>query len=43
MHPDVVHATVNTEAEQQLAANIAIRSIPTICYSPRGHVLDASR
>ena len=29
-HPDVVHAKVNTEAEQDLAAALQIRSIPTI-------------
>jgi len=29
-HPDVVHAKVNTEAEQELAAMLQIRSIPTI-------------
>ncbi|MEE2032342.1 thioredoxin [Rhodococcus chondri] len=29
-HPDVVHAKVDTEAEQQLAAMANIRSIPTI-------------
>ena len=29
-HPDVVHAKVNTEAEQQLAGALQIRSIPTI-------------
>ncbi len=29
-HPDVVHAKVNTEVEQQLAAALQIRSIPTI-------------
>jgi thioredoxin reductase (NADPH) len=29
-HPDVVHAKVDTEAEQQLAAALQIRSIPTI-------------
>ena len=29
-HPDVVHAKVNTEAEQELAAALQIRSIPTI-------------
>ncbi|MFN8070477.1 MAG: thioredoxin [Mycobacterium sp.] len=29
-HPDVVHAKINTEAEQQLAAALQIRSIPTI-------------
>jgi thioredoxin reductase (NADPH) len=30
MHPDVVHAKVDTEAEQELAAILGIRSIPTI-------------
>jgi thioredoxin reductase (NADPH) len=29
-HPDVIHAKVNTEAEQELAATVGIRSIPTI-------------
>ncbi len=29
-HPDVVHAKVNTEAEQELAASFNIRSIPTL-------------
>jgi thioredoxin reductase (NADPH) len=29
-HPDVVHAKVNTEVEQELAAIAGIRSIPTI-------------
>ncbi len=29
-HPDIVHAKVDTEAEQELAATIGIRSIPTI-------------
>ena len=29
-HPDVVHAKVNTEVEQELAAALQIRSIPTI-------------
>jgi thioredoxin reductase (NADPH) len=29
-HPDVLHAKVNTEAEQELAAALQIRSIPTI-------------
>jgi thioredoxin reductase (NADPH) len=29
-HPDVVHAKVNTEAEQQLAAALEIQSIPTV-------------
>lgn len=29
-HPDIVHAKVDTEAEQELAASIGIRSIPTV-------------
>lgn len=29
-HPDVVHAKVDTEAEQELAVALQIRSIPTI-------------
>ncbi|WP_448061305.1 thioredoxin [Cellulomonas hominis] len=29
-HPDVVHAKVDTEAEQQLAAELNITSIPTL-------------
>jgi thioredoxin 1 len=29
-HPDVVHAKVDTEAEQLLAAELAITSIPTL-------------
>jgi thioredoxin reductase (NADPH) len=29
-HPDVVHAKVDTEAEQELAGALQIRSIPTI-------------
>lgn len=29
-HPDIVHAKVNTEMEQELAAMLQIRSIPTI-------------
>jgi thioredoxin reductase (NADPH) len=29
-HPDVVHAKVNTEVEQELSAALQIRSIPTI-------------
>ena len=29
-HPDVVHAKVNTEVEQDLAGALQIRSIPTI-------------
>ncbi len=30
MHPDVVHAKVDTQAEPELAATLSIRSIPTI-------------
>lgn len=29
-HPDIVHAKVDTEAQQQLAAALDIQSIPTI-------------
>jgi thioredoxin 1 len=29
-HPDVVHAKINTEDEQELAASFNIRSIPTL-------------
>jgi thioredoxin reductase (NADPH) len=29
-HPDVVHAKVDTEAEQELAAALGIQAIPTI-------------
>ncbi|CAN5658620.1 thioredoxin [soil metagenome] len=29
-HPDVVHAKIDTEAEQQLAASLKISSIPTV-------------
>ncbi len=29
-HPEVVHAKVNTEVEQELAASFNIRSIPTL-------------
>jgi len=30
LHPDVVHAKVDTQAEQGLAAVVGIRSIPTV-------------
>jgi thioredoxin reductase (NADPH) len=30
LHPDVVHAKVDTQAEQELAAVVGIRSIPTV-------------
>lgn len=29
-HPDIVHAKVNTETEQELAIALQIRSIPTV-------------
>ncbi len=29
-HPDIVHAKIDTEAEQQLAAELQITSIPTL-------------
>jgi thioredoxin reductase (NADPH) len=29
-HPDIVYAKVNTDAEQELAAIVGIRSVPTI-------------
>ena len=29
-HPDIVHAKVDTQAEQELAATLGIQSIPTI-------------
>ena len=35
-HPDVVHAKVDTEAEQQLAAAANIRSIPTLMAFKKG-------
>lgn len=40
-HPDVVHAKVDTEAEQQLAAALQIRSIPTIMAFRDGILLFA--
>jgi thioredoxin reductase (NADPH) len=40
-HPDVVHAKVNTEVEQQLAAALQIRSIPTIMAFRDGVLLFA--
>ena len=40
-HPDVVHAKVNTEVEQQLAAALQIRSIPTIMAFRDGILLFA--
>lgn len=35
-HPDVVHAKVNTEVEQQLAAQAQIRSIPNLMVFKKG-------
>jgi thioredoxin reductase (NADPH) len=40
-HPDVVHAKVNTEIEQDLAASLQIRSIPTIMAFREGILLFA--
>jgi thioredoxin reductase (NADPH) len=40
-HPDVVHAKVNTEAEQDLAGALQIRSIPTIMAFREGVLLFA--
>ena len=41
-HPDIVHAKVDTQAEQELAAILDIQSIPTI-MAFRDGVLEASR
>lgn len=38
-HPNIVHAKVDTEAEQQLAAAADIRSIPTLMAFKRGKLL----
>src|SRR5262249_58806175 len=38
-HPDVVHAKVDTEAEQQLAAAAKIQSIPTLMAFKKGKLL----
>ena len=40
-HPDIVHAKVNTEVEQQLAGALQIRSIPTIMAFRDGVLLFA--
>lgn len=40
-HPDVVHAKVNTEVEQELAGELQIRSIPTIMAFRDGVLLFA--
>ena len=38
-HPDIVHAKVDTEAEQGLAAAAQIRSIPTLMAFKKGKLL----
>jgi thioredoxin len=38
-HPDVVHAKVDTEAEQELAAAADIRSIPTLMAFKKGYLV----
>jgi len=38
-HPDVVHAKVDTEAEQQLAAAAQIRAIPTLMAFKKGKLV----
>jgi thioredoxin reductase (NADPH) len=30
LHPDIVHAKVDTQAEQELAATVGIQSVPTV-------------
>ncbi len=40
-HPDVVHAKVNTETEQDLAGALQIRSIPTVMAFRDGVLLFA--
>ena len=40
-HPDIVHAKVNTETEQELAGALDIRSIPTIMAFRDGVLLFA--
>ena len=38
-HPDIVHAKVDTEAEQELAAAAQIQSIPTLMAFKKGKLL----
>jgi thioredoxin reductase (NADPH) len=38
-HPDIVHAKVDTDAEQQLAAAAQIQSIPTLMAFKKGKLL----
>lgn len=40
-HPEIVHAKVNTEVEQELAGSLQIRSIPTIMAFRDGVLLFA--
>lgn len=40
-HPDIVHAKVNTETEQDLAGALQIRSIPTVMAFRDGVLLFA--
>ncbi|WP_375483877.1 thioredoxin [uncultured Mycobacterium sp.] len=38
-HPEIVHAKVDTEAEQQLAAAAQIRAIPTLMAFKKGKLV----
>ena len=38
-HPDVVHAKVDTEAEQGLASAAEIQAIPTLMAFKKGHMV----
>jgi thioredoxin reductase (NADPH) len=38
-HPDVVHAKVDTEAEQALASAAQIQAIPTLMGFKKGHMV----
>jgi thioredoxin reductase (NADPH) len=38
-HPDVVHAKVDTEAEQALASAAEIQAIPTLMAFKKGHMV----
>jgi thioredoxin reductase (NADPH) len=38
-HPDIVHAKVDTEAEQQLASAAQIQSIPTLMAFKKGKLV----
>ncbi len=41
-HPDIVFGEVDTEAEQELAARFAVRSIPTVIVLREGIVVYAN-